>query len=205
VILYTKYQDVAIDENGDVITDEYDNPVILKEYSDSLDITEDVDFGTATPSSTYNVDQTDFKYNVVLYYNGKALVDAFGKNATATVYIGLKGDADLSNNVDGSDAGAILSYFANVGSVSTEEEKAQIQLSTVNPIVSGPDSVYDHFAAFLSDVDSKLENNWCADKSIRNVDGSDAAYVLSYYAQVGANKEPGKALWNEIMSVIAEY
>ncbi len=202
MILYTKYQDVAIDENGDVITDEYDNPVILKEYSDSLDITEDVDFGTATPSSTYDEAQTDFKYNIDLYYNGKALVDAFGKNATATVYIGLKGDADLSNNVDGSDAGAILSYFANVGSVSTEEEKAQIQLSTINPIVTGPDSIYDHFAAFLVDVDSQLENNWNKTKADRSIDGSDAGYVLSYYAQIGAAREPGKALWDEVMSVL---
>jgi len=204
VILYTKYQDVAVDENGTPIRDENDNIVVLKEYSDSLDITEDVDFGTATPSSTYDKDQTDFKYHVDLYYNDEALVDAFGENAVATVYIGLKGDADLSNNVDGSDAALILSYFAKVGTASSPEEKAQIQLSTINPIVTGPDTTYDRFAAFLCDVDSQLENNWNKDRTMidRSIDASDAGLVLSYYAQIGAQKEPGKALWDEVMSVL---
>ena len=36
----------------------------------------------------------------------------------------------------------------------------------------------------------------------RSIDASDAGLVLSYYAQIGAQKEPGKALWDEVMSVL---
>ena len=74
-----------------------------------------------------------------------------------------------------------------------------LTLST-SALVDSPTSVYEEFAAFLSDVNSELSDNWKLTKADRNVDGVDATQILRYYTLVISNNEPGEALWNTILN-----
>ena len=205
--MHYHYLDVATDENGVELYDESGEPIVLSERDDTSDITDRVTFGDATPSNTYVkvvAEDAEFRYDVPVYYRGEELTDAFGEKATVEVYIGVKGDADLNNVVDGSDATIVLKYYAAVGTSPSYVDRDTIQLSTVNPKVTGPASVYDQFAAFLSDVDSRITDNWAAKKNDRNIDGSDATLVLRYYALAGGGRETGKALWDEILGTVGQ-
>ena len=158
--------------------------VVLREYeSEPVDITAELTFGDATPANTYKAVENKFDYEIPVYYNNAKLKDAEGNDATVTVYIGLKGDTDLNNIVDGRDATATLNYYA---ATSTDGKDATTVALSPSTLVSGnPESVYDDFAAFLSDVkvDAGKELTRFAKKAERLVDGRDASSILTFYAK----------------------
>ncbi len=158
--------------------------VVLREYeSEPVDITAELTFGDATPAKTYKAVENKFDYEIPVYYNNAKLKDAEGNDATVTVYIGLKGDTDLNNIVDGRDATATLTYYAKT---STDGQNATTVALSPSTLVGGnPESVYDDFAGFLSDVkvDAGKELTRFAKKGERLIDGRDATAILTFYAK----------------------
>ncbi|MCR5112045.1 MAG: hypothetical protein K6B38_14275 [Ruminococcus sp.] len=172
--------------------------VVVSEFETTEDVTDKLGFGTATPANTYNKETTDFHYNVNVTFEGETIVDKDGKQviakgtqlrdkdgnvASVEAYIGLKGDANLDNIVDGNDGTAVLSYYAKV---STKENKAANTVLSDSTLVNGnPASLYDDFAAFLSDVivDEESPITRFAPKTNRNIDGKDGSTILAYYAK----------------------
>jgi hypothetical protein len=207
-MLYIKTQNIAVDEDGNEIEDADGNPVVLGEYTENaIDITDSVTFGDATPSNTYSADEKDFKYELPIYYRGEALNDVEGLPCEVEVYIGVKGDADLSNEVDGSDATLILQYFGNMqaGAGGVSVDANTVQMNKINPIVTGPESIYDEFSVFLADVDSKLTDNWKPGKKAdRAIDGSDATLDLKYFGITTNTHNYGKATWDEILGALGQ-
>jgi hypothetical protein len=178
-----------------------DKPVILSEYKDTIDVTGKVGFGNATPANTYKAVENKFDYDIQLTYEGETIKDKDGnqilakgalmrdeasKIATALVYIGVKGDTNLDNIVDGRDATATLTYYAKS---STAKEGESFKLSP-NEIVANAESELDDFAAFLTDVkwdaDQKVERT--AKKSDRVIDGRDATSILTFYSMASTEQ-----------------
>ena len=191
------------DQTSQGYTDENGTVIITNVLSDEkTDITAELTFGDATPANTYKAVENQFLYRVPVYYNGAVAKDDNGNDLTVTAYIGLKGDTDLNNIVDGRDATATLSYFAKI---STEDLTASNTALSPSELVSGnAESVYDDFAAFLSDVkvDDGNKMSRFATKGERLVDGRDASSILSYFAKSSteeykemAANEPAK-LWD---------
>ena len=177
--------------------------VVLREYeSEPVDITAELTFGDATPANTYKAVENKFDYEIPVYYNNATLKDAEGNDATVTVYIGLKGDTDLNNIVDGRDATATLTYYAKT---STDGQNATTVALSPSTLVGGnPESVYDDFSAFLSDVkvDAGKELTRFAKKAERLIDGRDASSILTFYTKSSVDQykdmaanEPNK-LWD---------
>ncbi|MCM1270086.1 MAG: hypothetical protein NC247_05595 [Ruminococcus flavefaciens] len=199
--LHVVYNDVAVDEDGLEILDEDGNAIVLKEYEDVTDILDSVDFGDNTPGNTYNEENESFRYDVPVSYEGEELKDVDGNVITVEAYIGLKGDTDLNNAVDATDATLTLKYYtARISGVGGEEVDPYTLTLSNSELVDSPTSVYEEFAAFLSDVDSELSDNWKMTKADRNIDGVDATLILKYYTRVISNHEPGEELWRTIMS-----
>ncbi|MDE5619439.1 MAG: cellulose-binding protein CttA-related protein, partial [Ruminococcus sp.] len=168
-----------------------------------------ITFNGATPASVYDKANKTFKYEVPVFYNFGAdgeedirpLLDADKNQVVITVYIGVKGDVNLDNLADSVDATQIQVYYAKIsaGIVSGEFTSENTQLSISNPLVDGPDSVYDHFAAFLGDTDTNewSENNWKLRKENRLLDAVDATQIRVYYARISAfPEEDTYDVWN---------
>jgi len=206
-MLYIKTQDIAIDEAGNEIKDDNGNLIVLGETTENaVDITDRLTFGDATPSNTYSASETDFKYEIPVYYRNDVLKDVEGYDITVDVYIGVKGDADLSNEVDGSDATLILKYFGSTQASSGGfVDRNTIQMNNINPVVTGPESIYDEFSVFLADVDSKLTDNWKpGKKNDRAIDGADATLDLKYFGITTNNHKYGKETWDEILGTLGQ-
>ncbi|WP_028518574.1 cellulose-binding protein CttA-related protein [Ruminococcus flavefaciens] len=171
------------------------------EGENTKDITADVNFGLATPSNTYQSGSTSFKYEVPVYANGEVLKDIDGKNVTVTVYIALKGDANLDNLVDSNDASQVLAYYAKVSTNNTDVYSVNLSKSA---LATSPTSEYEEFAAFLADVhygaDKNVERS--VKKDNRLIDSNDAAYILAFYARRSSADYNGKTdrdIWNEVL------
>ena len=202
--LFVKYNTISVDENGiETIVDE--------SVSSAYDITGSFKFST-TPDEAYDSSKTSFLYDIGLLYNGMDIVDQYGNTVitdgailrtstdgivTVPAYIGLKGDADLDNKITSRDAAMVLDYYANL---SSGADAATIEFSVDSDLVSGPDSIYDDFAAFLADVDTAIDPSvaWKTGKSGRRLLASDAGAILTYYAYI-QNAEPGKAAWAAVL------
>lgn len=202
--LFVKYNTISVDENGiETIVDE--------SVSSAYDITGSFKFST-TPGAAYDSSKTSFLYDIGLLYNGMDIVDQYGNTVitdgailrtstdgivTVPAYIGLKGDADLDNKITSRDAAMVLDYYANL---SSGADAATIEFSVDSDLVSGPDSIYDNFAAFLADVDTAIDPSaaWKTGKSGRRLLASDAGAILTYYAYI-QNAEPGKAAWAAVL------
>ncbi len=164
-------------------------------------ITADVNFGLATPSNTYKADNSGFKYEVPVYANGEVLKDIDGKNVTVTVYIALKGDANLDNLVDSNDASQVLAYYAKVSTNNTDVYSVNLSKSA---LATSPTSEYEEFAAFLADVHHGADKNVerTVKKDNRLIDSNDAAYILAFYARRSSADYNGKTdrdIWDEIL------
>jgi len=203
VLLHTVYNEGYVDENGKLI--------VLREFeSEPEDITADVTFGSATPANTYKAVENKFDYKIPLYYNGAVLKNEEGGDATVTVYIGVKGDTDLNNIVDGRDSTATLTYYARISTQAkdgTARDATNVALSPSDLVNGNPASVYDDFAAFLTDVQVDAGKNLTrfAKKTDRLIDGRDSTAILTYYAKSSveqykelAENDPSK-LWNIVL------
>ena len=148
-------------------------------YSDGtveiVDVTDQVDFGGANPENTYKRTQTDFTYQVQLWLGDAPLTYEDGSPVYVTAYIGVKGDADLSNDVDSLDASIVLTYYSNVQTSPTLDKSIKF---------SKDDYYLDGLAAFLSDCDANEfdEKNFAREKVQRTIDALDASYILTFYS-----------------------
>ena len=92
-----------------------------------------------------------------------------------TVYIGVKGDADLNGIVDVQDAVAILTYYAKTAA--TQENVAFNEDENLNKLTY-----------FLADVDTESKAGMNNGSELMTT--QDAVNVLTFYAKKAANQEP---------------
>ncbi len=105
----------------------------------------------------------------------KADAEPVAAPVNPTVYIGVKGDTDLSGLVDVPDAVSILTYTAKIAAAQ-------------EGIVFNEDENLNKFAFFLADVDTESK----AGKNDGNklMTTEDAVYILTYTAKTAAGQEP---------------
>jgi len=177
-----------------------DGQTVITKEGETTEEIKDITFGTATPSNTYKADNANFKYEVPVYANGEVLKDINGNDVTVTVYIALKGDANLDNLVDSNDASQVLAYYAKVSTNNTNVYDVNLSKS---PLAVSPTSDYEEFAAFLADVHfgGKQAVERSAKKDNRLIDANDATYILAYYARRSSADYAGKTdkeIWEEV-------
>ncbi|MDE6834398.1 MAG: hypothetical protein K2J39_09185, partial [Ruminococcus sp.] len=175
----------------------------------------------STPAETFVKHDVDFKYNVTLIYDGDDLTDQSGKvvlahgdvlktvddnDASVVAYIGYRGDVNLDYDVNSVDATQIQVYYAEL---STGKNVESTILSISNEtLVTSPSSIYDQFAAFLSDVNMSNQEgeivNWRTGKKGRTIDAVDATCIMVAYAQLSTIDTPYKvgdeALWDYVLA-----
>ena len=98
-----------------------------------------------------------------------------------TVYIGVKGDADLNGSVDVQDAVAILTYYAKA---SAGQEN----------VAFNEDENLNKLAFFLADVDT--ESKAGINNGSELMSTQDAVNVLTFYAKKSANQDPA---WPDVI------
>ena len=92
-----------------------------------------------------------------------------------TVYIGVKGDADLNGIVDVQDGVAILTYYAKTAAVQEN-------------VAFNEDENLNKLAYFLADVDTESKAGMNSGSELMTT--QDAVNVLTFYAKKAANQEP---------------
>ena len=105
----------------------------------------------------------------------KADAEPVAAPVNPTVYIGVKGDTDLSGLVDVPDAVAVLTYTAKIA-------------AGQEGVVFNEDENLNKFAFFLADIDTESK----AGKNDGNklMTTEDAVYMLTYTAKTAAGQEP---------------
>ena len=184
------------------------NVALVIEYTDGTSeertvAADDINFGTAKPTNTYEKGNTTFKYDVPVYVKDTALTDADGKAITVEAYIGVRGDADLDNTANAVDASVVLTYYAKL---QTGGKAARTQLST-SSLVKAASDIYDDFAAYLADVYYDVENGVTfdnlTDKATRKntINAADASSILQFYAKRQSSDNQNKSdavLWADV-------
>ena len=97
-----------------------------------------------------------------------------------TVYIGVKGDANLDAVVNIADATEVLTYYAKFG-------------ASLNPVLNA-DEKLNTLAFFLADVDTESKAGVSGDEGMLLI--NDATNILTYYAQYAASLDPS---WDDII------
>ena len=92
-----------------------------------------------------------------------------------TVYIGVKGDADLNGIVDVQDAVAILTYYAKTAAAQEN-------------VAFNEDENLNKLTYFLADVDTESKAGMNNGSELMTT--QDAVNVLTFYAKKAANQEP---------------
>ena len=204
---YSHDEEFNKDQVGDLVLH------VVYETDKTEDIQIDYEFAS-TPAETFVKYDADFKYIANLNYAGSTIVDSNGtivltegdtlktvdgSDAGVEVYIGYMGDVNLDYSINAVDASQTLGYYAETSTGKTPDE---IILSISSSLVTDPDSIYDHFAAFLGDVKNDVSDNWKAKKADRVIDAVDASNILSAYAYLSTgDAEIGTAgLWDKVFS-----
>ena len=204
---YSHDEEFNKDQVGDLVLH------VVYETDETKDIQIDYEFAS-TPAETFVKYDADFKYIANLNYAGSTIVDSNGtivltegdalktvdgSDAGVDVYIGYMGDVNLDYSINAVDASQTLGYYAET---STGKTPDQIILSISSSLVTDPDSIYDHFAAFLGDVKNDVSDNWKAKKADRVIDAVDASNILSAYAYLSTgDAEIGTAgLWDKVFN-----
>ena len=161
----------------------------------------EVNSGADNPMGAYNKENTDFTYKVNVFYNGQQLIDSATKEPVQiTVYIGVKGDANLDNMADSRDASLVLTYYSLV---STGNDPATTKLNDPDPELDDrfeKNPRLDDFGAFLVDVDKDVydDDNWKTPKGdTRRIMADDASWVLGYYSLTSTGWKENDA-WNSV-------
>jgi len=105
----------------------------------------------------------------------KADAEPVAAPVNPTVYIGVKGDADLNGIVDVQDAVAILTYYAKTA-VAQEN------------VAFNEDENLNKLAYFLADVDTESKAGMNNGSELMTT--QDAVNVLTFYAKKAANQDP---------------
>ena len=105
----------------------------------------------------------------------KADAEPVAAPVNPTVYIGVKGDTDLSGLVDVSDAVAVLTYTAKIA-------------ASQEGVVFNEDENLNKFAFFLADIDTESKEGKNDGNKLMATE--DAVYMLTYTAKTAAGQEP---------------
>ena len=105
----------------------------------------------------------------------KADAEPVAAPVNPTVYIGVKGDADLNGIVDVQDAVTILTYYAKAAAGQTD-------------VAFNEDENLNKLAFFLADVDTESKAGMNNGSELMTT--QDAVNVLTFYAKKAANQEP---------------
>ena len=105
----------------------------------------------------------------------KADAEAVAAPVNPTVYIGVKGDADLNGIVDVQDAVAILTYYAKAAAAQEN-------------VAFNEDENLNKLTYFLADVDTESKAGMNNGSELMTT--QDAVNVLTFYAKKAANQEP---------------
>ena len=167
------------------VVDEAGNEIDYDKFSFGTDYTAPVE--GLNPKQVYD-ENVDGDGNTMAYawkrlyvfYDGMAARDAEGHHATAYVYIGVKGDADLNGVADASDAAAVLIYAAAKGAGDPAF------LTTTSDTLPAGTETLENFAYFLADTDT--ESTVGAAEGVA-LDSADATNILIYAAIDGANQK----------------
>ena len=92
-----------------------------------------------------------------------------------TVYIGVKGDADLNGSVDVQDAVTILTYYAKASAGQQN-------------VAFNEDENLNKFIFFLADVDTESKAGMNNGSELMSI--QDGVNVLTFYAKKSANQDP---------------
>ena len=138
-----------------------------------------VSFDGATPKSVY--DEAGAPYyvgEVKATFTDPMNPDAepVAVEVNPTVYIGVKGDADLNGKVAVEDGVAILTYYARAS--------AALDASF------NEDAVLNKFAYFLADVDTESKLGMNDSDTGKKISVEDGVNVLTYYARKSAALDP---------------
>ena len=162
--------------------------VSVDEEGNETDITADITFGedgAATPKSVYADTETYYAGTVDAYY-GDTVV------ATPTVYIGVKGDADLNGKVELSDATLALTYYA--------EHSVNNAFYLTSGAKTPENADLETLAYFLTDINT--ESTAGADSADAAIELADATNILTYYAEDAVKNEPK---WAAICDELANH
>ena len=105
----------------------------------------------------------------------KADAEPVAAPVNPTVYIGIKGDTDLSGLVDVQDAVAVLTYYAKIAAGQEN-------------VVLNEDENLHNLAFFLADVDTESKEGKNNGNKLMTTE--DAVSILTYYAKAAAGQEP---------------
>ena len=105
----------------------------------------------------------------------KADAEAVAAPVNPTVYIGVKGDADLNGIVDVQDAVAILTYYAKTAAAQEN-------------VAFNEDENLNKLTYFLADVDTESKAGMNSGSELMTT--QDAVNVLTFYAKKAANQDP---------------
>ena len=105
----------------------------------------------------------------------KADAEPVAAPVNPTVYIGVKGDTDLSGLVDVPDAVAVLTYTAKIAAGQEN-------------VVFNEDENLNKFVFFLADVDTESKEGKNDGNKLMATE--DAVYMLTYTAKTAAGQEP---------------
>lgn len=150
-------------------------PIAAQDYANYLTpaYATPADFFNAVEGAAYVAN----KLNVTFTAPAEMLV-AEGANLTVanlpTVYIGVKGDADLNGAVGLDDVSKVLTYYAYNGASLTPSLNEDAELEVL--------------AYFLADVDTEAKTG--ADTDTNKLTLDDGSYIITYYAQKGASLDP---------------
>ena len=169
----------SVDEREFKATDLFKSVTLISTDADGKivsqeDIIDKVNFNGATPKSTYVQADKYYAGTIQAYYNN-GTENVLIPDATPTVYIGVKGDADLNGLEDVPDAVSILTYYAKIA-------------AGQQGIVFNEDPMLNKLAYFLADVDTESKAGENTDGKLMEV--NDAVYVLTYYAKKAAGQGP---------------
>ena len=105
----------------------------------------------------------------------KADAEPVAAPVNPTVYIGVKGDTDLSGLVDVPDAVAVLTYTAKIA-------------AGHEGVVFNEDENLNKFVFFLADIDTESKEGKNDGNKLMATE--DAVYILTYTAKTAAGQEP---------------
>ena len=105
----------------------------------------------------------------------KADAEPVAAPVNPTVYIGVKGDADLNGIVDVQDGVAILTYYAKAAAAQEN-------------VAFNEDENLNKLAYFLADVDTESKAGMNSGSELMTT--QDAVNVLTFYAKKAANQDP---------------
>ena len=175
----------SVDEREFKATDLFKSVTLISTDADGKivsqeDIIDKVNFNGATPKSTYVQANKYYAGTIQAYYNN-GTENVLIPDATPTVYIGVKGDADLNGLEDVPDAVTILTYIAKVA-------------AGQEGIVLNDDPMLNKLAFFLADIDTESKEGQNTDGKLLEV--SDAVSILTYVAKKAAGQGP---TWPEVV------